>query len=754
MDMATKHPDQLAFHLTGKRHGDELDPIDGLGLRPALMAGFRDLTRLRYDFPVVLVEGTTGADCARSLSGVVDDVLREVAPRGVEGERLRRHGLQVEREIRVLLREGASGRLSELWEAAAKRVSAHEGETLEQVLMRTGESIDFDGPVADCDHALPERFVTHAWAAHQEGKARRFRADVGHLVIKLTDILRAAFSHSEAGRRPASLKAAVGGPHRNQFNFDALSRVLGKGAPADELPPARRQRIEWSLGVLKSQRFYALEVPSADAEPVAADPGTLPYEFAFRDCASAEDAFRSRMPAAVELFKAMAIAELEIDGRYKEGQDDTFFAEYGVDSVSPEDFAALPDYLVCLDSHRASGTENATLMELLSSHVPIKVLVQTEELFEEASLAGGHFAFGVRSTQLAGTVVALNDAFVLQTVSSNLYEERQALLDGLAYRGPALFSVYSGAAAPASGLASYLTAAAAMQSRAFPSFVYRPDAGRDLASRYSLEGNPQPEGDWPVEAFEYSDDKLQRVTELQTFTFADFVSCDLRYARHFARVPRAHWSAQMVPADVWLALNPQEAADKVPYILAVDGEDALQRVIVDARVMQGARRCLEGWHRRQELCGVNNSYARQLLAREKAAWEEQKKREIEALKGAAVAAAAAAPAGAAAPAASAAPEASAPSAPAAAAEPERNPDEAWIDTGRCPSCGECRNINDKMFGYNDNKQAFIADLKAGSFKQLVEAAESCQVAIIHPGKPWDPKEAGLDELMKRAEAFQ
>ena len=36
MDMATKHPDQLAFHLTGKRHGEELDPIDGLGLRPAL----------------------------------------------------------------------------------------------------------------------------------------------------------------------------------------------------------------------------------------------------------------------------------------------------------------------------------------------------------------------------------------------------------------------------------------------------------------------------------------------------------------------------------------------------------------------------------------------------------------------------------------------------------------------------------------------------------------------------------------------
>jgi len=44
-------------------------------------------------------------------------------------------------------------------------------------------------------------------------------------------------------------------------------------------------------------------------------------------------------------------------------------------------------------------------------------------------------------------------------------------------------------------------------------------------------------------------------------------------------------------------------------------------------------------------------------------------------------------------------------------------------------------------------------LKAGSYKQLVEAAESCQVSIIHPGKPWDASEPGLEELQERAKAF-
>ena len=58
-----------------------------------------------------------------------------------------------------------------------------------------------------------------------------------------------------------------------------------------------------------------------------------------------------------------------------------------------------------------------------------------------------------------------------------------------------------------------------------------------------------------------------------------------------------------------------------------------------------------------------------------------------------------------------------------------------------------------MFAYNANKQAYIANPGAGTYAQLVEAAESCQVSIIHPGKPRNPDEPGLAELLKRAEPF-
>ena len=58
-----------------------------------------------------------------------------------------------------------------------------------------------------------------------------------------------------------------------------------------------------------------------------------------------------------------------------------------------------------------------------------------------------------------------------------------------------------------------------------------------------------------------------------------------------------------------------------------------------------------------------------------------------------------------------------------------------------------------MFAYDANKQAYIASKEAGTYAQLVEAAESCQVSIIHTGKPWNANEPGLDELIKRAAVF-
>ena len=76
-----------------------------------------------------------------------------------------------------------------------------------------------------------------------------------------------------------------------------------------------------------------------------------------------------------------------------------------------------------------------------------------------------------------------------------------------------------------------------------------------------------------------------------------------------------------------------------------------------------------------------------------------------------------------------------------------------IETSRCTTCNECTQINNRLFKYNDDMQAYIADPDAGTFREIVEAAESCQVSIIHPGQPRNPDEPNLEDLIARAEPF-
>jgi len=80
-------------------------------------------------------------------------------------------------------------------------------------------------------------------------------------------------------------------------------------------------------------------------------------------------------------------------------------------------------------------------------------------------------------------------------------------------------------------------------------------------------------------------------------------------------------------------------------------------------------------------------------------------------------------------------------------------EDPWIDSPLCSTCNDCLAINPLLFVYDESNQAFIADLSAGTYAQMVEAAEICPTKCIHPGKPWDPNEPNLDELIKRAEPF-
>ena len=724
----------IAFHLTGRMAQGEFAALASSDLHPAIFAGYRDLTALRYDYPLVLVRDDKQP--VQSLSGLLDGALKAIATDS-DADRLRKHALRIERETRKVVLEGAAGSLKKLLDAAVARAGDKSDELLQNSASRLSAALKLDGEVVDCDRTTPFRVVQHLWQIGQDRKAKAFRADLNKLIMKLSDILSAEFVRSKEGQSAERLRASIGLVHQNTFDFGALSRLLNDSARDVPMPESRRQRVRSLLSVLRAQRFYAAAGEGDKWIGVGE-----PYSFIFEKCADAVVAYRERLPKMIELAKAFAIARLETAGEYSEARHDAFFAEFGVNGLDPAELALFPDYLICLRAAGLPAADSELVLQAFAAGMPVKLLMQTDDLLEQSPIGNDVLVSGLRNRELTSAAISSSTSYVLQASASNLFQLREQLVRGLAFAGPALFSVFSGASG--ASIPAYLTAAAAAESRAFPAFTYDPSAGADWAARFSLAANSQPDLDWPTQRFDYEDADQQLVSETLAFTAVDFAACDPRCAKYFAKVPREKWNADMVPVSEFLAREPKDLTEKVPCLLMVDRDNRLQKVIVSDRLVREARRNVEAWRSLQELGGVHNSHATILLERERKVWAEQAKPAAEAKPAAAQSvSAAAAPA---APTAAAAPAV-------AEAAPEKSSDEPYIETPRCTTCNECTQINDKMFGYDSNKQASIINPDAGTYRQLVEAAENCQVSIIHPGKPRNPKEPGLDELMKRAEAF-
>lgn len=716
-----------SFHLIGDRAGLEVAQVEPGGFRPALFGAYHDLSRLRTDFPVVLVH-TPGAEIwLKSLSDIIDDLLQDMAEPGVNGEEIRRQVLAQEQTIRQLVAGGQLGSFSHLWDSAQK-ILANGNDKLHAVLNRARDAISIDGDVIDFDSQLAARLVTRAWQESESLRSGRLQSRIDRLAQKLSDILKVDYLNSAAARQAENLESTMGSKNQSVFDFQAMARVLKTAPAAEALPEVRRKRIESAIDVLESQRF----VSTASSHSKRSEPT---FGFAFTDCESAHEAFRQRLPEMAALIKAISIAELEIENHYDESRHDRFFDGFDEQRLGPRDIELFPSYLICIDEADLQTQEQ--ILNILRFGLPFKIVAQTGDILGDDSLAGGQLTFGTRGQQLARMALGIDPVFVLQAAASSLYHMKEPVFDGLSMNGPALFSIYCGA--------GYLESAAATESRAFPCFVHNPASGPDQASRFSLAGNPCSNQDWPGHAVSFENTEHDCLSEPTAFTLVDFIAHDPRFSEHFACIPSSDWGDEMVAAPDFLSLSGRAIYEKVPYVLLIDTDNLLYRAVVDEKLLDAARRCLAAWHNLQEMGGINNSHAAAAVAEAKTAWEkEYVPPPVQSEQ----------PAAPSAETAAAAPAAVAPEpTPALEEAPPPSSDDPWIETIRCTTCNECTQLNDRMFAYDGEKRAYIADPDAGTYRELVEAAETCQVAIIHPGKPRNPDEPGLEELLERAAPF-
>jgi len=428
-----------------------------------------------------------------------------------------------------------------------------------------------------------------------------------------------------------------------------------------------------------------------------------------------------------------------------------------------------------------------------------------------SDMAGlGRFQQGKEETrkELALVAMAHRNVYVLQSCQAHPSHLLEGVLKGLRSRRPAVFVIHC-PCPPEYGFAdsaAFQNAKLALESRAFPILTYDPDGGPTLPERICLEGNPSLDDVWPTYDLQYVDEEGNKQTLSLPLTIADWAAAEGRFRPHFSAIAPDIAEDEVVPFADYLQLPPDEREEKRPFIHALQPDGRLGRLAVGAEIVALAEERLRYWSLLRQLAGLEIAPAvRAALNREFEAKARKLTAEYEAkmaqlrteypwmiarrlatgllragngnqtiadilakadvspedvagldLTGGAAAAGLSAGGESGAVAEVEAVPAGAPAVAEAPVEEEEEEGlvmEPYIESPRCTTCDECTRLNGRMFAYNENKQAYIKDARAGTFADLVKAAEKCPVAIIHPGSPLNPDEKDLDKWIKRAERF-
>ncbi|MEZ4745391.1 MAG: ferredoxin [Calditrichia bacterium] len=761
----------VAFYATGK-----LPAVAGewqlpQQLTPALLFAVRDLSQIRHDYPLCLLNDSA-KQVAKPLRDIFDALLAAQAVQGDDAERLKRELFRVEAEIKKIVAANKEIELSTAFDTALQIVQKdnHKPKTTSEAIAKHLKAISQALPAnarllpfsAESQQQLLQETAKRFW----QKQSRAMADEAESLCGTLQDILAADQHAGNDTQNEERLQASLGKTGEEELDFGTLSAMINDSRVRETLPEARRLRIQQAVETLisASTSFF--------------DPAVTPA--VAYSCDEALAKANANFDNWVDFCKQLHIARLEAANQFNDEKHPALFTTFGAAFLSQSETELVPPVLLHLSAGTISDADKLKLPEILAGDHAIKVLF----IVENTQLANAPFSPDYATLATAKMAVQLNSAFVFQSPAANVAAVLNGFESGTKYPGIALFSIFA-PTETAEQLPAYLRSAAAAEARIFPVFRFNPALGDSWREKFEISETPQNENRWAVSAISYRDasDKSQS-TELP-FTATDFMLMDSQNDAQLLPVPPGVWAENLLPLDEFLS---GKSTDKLPYLQMVDENSQLWRVIPSAKLVEIARKFANNWRLLQEFGGIENSHAKHLLAQEKAAVRAEFEQQIADLKAAHEAeiskntdelsrdiisriaagmlsegmgnAIPAMPVQK--PAAASKPKTEAPAASAEAkaepAQPDEEEealsfDEPYIDSPLCTSCNDCINKNSLIFAYDANKQAYIKDASAGSFRELVEAAENCPVKIIHPGKPKNPNEPNLDALVQRAAKF-
>ena len=761
---------------------------------PALLHPYRDAAAIRYQYPLYLVPvgDESGEVLAKALTEHFKDVIADFAP-GEDDARMLKDNLPwLERFLRQRLDGPNPVDAPSLFDEAAVALQKQLGlsdsaaETLDAQLASLRKGIAEGSQLLAYGPDAPLHLLLHATRHRDERRRAELHREIDDKVRKLAALLQV-----EAARDPA---AKGNGPDVTAQHLDTskLSSLMAtKEAGSVAMSDERRARVERALATLQSWKDDAvlLRCVGSIENPWFQENPALNIVESDDPCTTSSELFDREAERFAALFAALRIAALEAEDRYDPAVHDSWFSEFDWQAFSDEELQHVTRVVAIVAADQLACDGLPSFSRLLGSRRPVHVLSWIRA-YDNPSVAEGEGPFDGYRFELAYFGIGHRHVVVSQASAARHDDLLAGFLAALDGNRTSLHLVNRGTQTKAGApvLEPWFVASAALESRAHPFLLVNPAGGDRAAERISFSGNPQAENDWPVEKLVYDDADGQSQEMEIAFTFADYALLMPALRDHFRVVPADYASSDLVGVADYLGSDDAELDRRVPFVWGIDENGDLLRLVISRALVFACRDRLNYWHALQELAGIHNFYVEEAVervledarvaaeaerdellkshaeeleeARSEAAGEAMGQL-VDVLMGADLSSMVSESAPAAIPAAKEAPaepaeaqeEAAAEPEPAVEEEDEVSFDEPWLDSASCTTCDDCMGVNKMMFAYNDDKQAYLVDPKAGPYADLVKAAEICPAKCIHPGKPLNPNEPGLEELMARAAPF-
>lgn len=765
---------------------------------PALLNVYRGLRRFRYEYPLVLLPlGASDEETfAVSLDEYLTDAVQSFAGADSGARILKDNLAWIERFVRDRMtdHEWPVAAL-DLIEQAATALQEHLGlqgsnrESLQDDLDNLVGCVSPESKLLAFTPNAAFHLLHHVMHCHRVKARYEFQSKLQENIRGLKKLL-AVEREKTASSDPSRLSNTVGDGARylNTDNFSGVLRHRHQGTVS--MSAERLQRITDALEMLEqfsNDDGNLIYMVIRDGSLNLEERGCFRVIESSEPCTRAMELYDELSSDRAGAYAAMRIAELEVEGKYDPAIHDSWFNNFDWEAFSDEELHLVPTVVAVETTMHAAGEQMHAVSRILNSGKPLQVAM-TVSAHGNPERSDGDPLHGFRM-ELAWFGIGHREAVVNQTSAARAQSLAAGFSSALTSTRPSLHLIHSGFTA-SQPLHPWIMASAALESRAHPIIRYNPafvDGGQiDFAD------NPAEEEDWVSNEFSYKDEQEETVTTRMKFTFADYCLLKPDLRDHFRCIPAECVSEDFVTVDEFLNAEAVDQDRLIPFVWSVDGEGRLQKLAVSRILMFACRDRLGFWRDLQSMAGIHNYHVDQAVTRvraeEQARASEEKdelvkahEEELEAVRTSASEdimgrltevlmgldlsdAALRAPGSASARAEPAEPayepgveeaeaEAESQEVPSQEEEEEVSFDEPWIDTMLCTSCDDCMAINKMLFVYNEDKQAIIKDPKVGTFEQLVRAAELCPAHCIHPGKPLDPNEPGLDDLIKRAEPY-